>query len=109
MKDLERFKVALLEEKARLEKDIKELGDYNMGSSDDDRHGEEKADEVEEFMNAAGEIAPLQERLEEIKTALNKIDGGAYGLCEKCHKEIDEKVLEAAPESKLCQNCKAAE
>ena len=46
MKDLERFKVALLEEKARLEKDIKELGDYNMGSSDDDRHGEEKADDL---------------------------------------------------------------
>ncbi len=108
MGNLERFKTRLLEEKETLEKEIKELEDYDMGSSDDDRHGEEKADEVEEFMNAAGEIAPLQARLEEIKIALDKISEGTYGLCERCHNEIDDRVLEVVPESKLCQACKAA-
>lgn len=109
MRNLERFKVRLLKEKDELEKEVKELKNYDMGSSDEDKHGEEKADEIEEFMNAAGEIAPLQARLEEIKIALDKLSEGTYGLCENCHKEIDDRVLEAIPESKLCQACKAAE
>ncbi|MDE2144512.1 MAG: hypothetical protein KGJ01_00860 [Patescibacteria group bacterium] len=109
MENVERFKDRLIEEKEKLEKEIKELQNYDMGSADDDRHGEEKADEIEEYMNAAGEIAPLQARLEETKIALDKINAGSYGVCEKCHKEIDEKVLEAVSESRLCQECKAAE
>ncbi|MCL5006996.1 MAG: hypothetical protein M1153_02560 [Patescibacteria group bacterium] len=109
MKNLEKYKERLLGEKKKIEDEIKDLRVYDMGSSDEDRHGEEKADEIEEFMNASGEIAPLEARLEDIKIALDKMSEGTYGLCEKCHKEIDEKVLEVDPESRLCQVCKSAE
>ena len=106
VKDLERYKAKLLEEKEKLEKQVKALQNYDMGSDTD--HGEEEADELEEYMNVTGETAPLQARLEDINIALDKITEGAYGICEKCRREIGAEVLEAVPESRLCQNCKSA-
>lgn len=105
VKDLEKYKTKLLEEKEGLEKQVKALQNYDMGSDTD--HGEEEADELEEYMNVTGEVAPLQARLEDIKIALDKMTEDTYGICEKCHKEIGAEVLEAAPESRLCQSCKS--
>ena len=104
--DLEKYKTRLLEEKEKLEKQVKALQNYDMGSDTD--HGEEEADELEEYMNTTGEVAPLQARLEDINIALDKLTEGTYGICEKCHKEISPEVLEAVPESRLCQDCKSA-
>jgi len=38
--------------------------------------------------------------------ALEKIEKGRYGNCEKCGKEIDEKRLKISPEARFCLNCK---
>ncbi len=40
--------------------------------------------------------------LEEIDTALARIDEGTYGVCERCGKPIDEERLEALPWATLC-------
>ena len=40
--------------------------------------------------------------LEEIDTALARIDEGTYGMCERCGKPIDEERLEALPWATLC-------
>ena len=106
VKDSEGYKAKLLIEKEKLEKQVKALQNYDMG--DDTDHGEEEADELEEYMNVTGETAPLQARLEDIKIALDKMTEGTYGICEKCRQEIGAEVLEAVPESRLCQNCKSA-
>ena len=44
--------------------------------------------------------------LEKIDRALQKIDGGDFGVCEDCGDEISVKRLEARPETTLCIRCK---
>lgn len=43
--------------------------------------------------------------LSEVQAALNKIAEGTYGLCEKCHREIEKERLEARPYARLCIHC----
>lgn len=46
--------------------------------------------------------------LKEVVTALQKIDGGSYGACERCGEGIGEKRLEALPFARYCINCQRA-
>lgn len=42
---------------------------------------------------------------EEVRQALQRIQGGDYGLCQICHKPIGVARLEVSPEARLCLNC----
>ena len=44
--------------------------------------------------------------IDKIKSALERLEQGIYGLCEECGEEIGEKRLEARPVTTLCINCK---
>jgi DnaK suppressor protein len=48
-----------------------------------------------------------QQKLQEIKDALVRIDEGVYGKCVSCGQAISEKRLLAMPEAKMCVSCKA--
>ena len=39
--------------------------------------------------------------------ALQKIEQGSFGLCERCGEKISKKRLEAVPYARYCINCKA--
>lgn len=45
-------------------------------------------------------------QLKEIDSALDKIAGNTYGVCEECEEEINEKRLEANPVARYCITCK---
>jgi DnaK suppressor protein len=45
--------------------------------------------------------------VQEIDHALEKIDAGTYGTCEKCAKPIPKPRLEVIPWASLCVNCKS--
>jgi DnaK suppressor protein len=79
-------------------------GVKDFGSDVD--HFEEEADEAEEYGNQLSVIQALKERLNDIEHALSKFTNGSYGICENCREEIDAETLFAAPESRLCRNCK---
>ncbi|MBI2624244.1 TraR/DksA C4-type zinc finger protein [Candidatus Parcubacteria bacterium] len=66
---------------------------------------DEDADEVEEFSNVLALEQRLENRLGLITRALAKIEGGQYGLCERCGKPIDPARLEAMPEAAACLKC----
>ncbi len=71
---------------------------------------EEEADEVQEYGNLLPVEYSLELKLKDVNSALEKISGqsgesGAYGLCEKCAKEIDEDRLRVCPEARLCMKC----
>ena len=66
----------------------------------------EEADEAEEFATNIAISSGLKSRLEDIEQALRKINAGTYGTCEKCKMAIPYEVLDAVPESRLCQSCK---
>ncbi len=44
--------------------------------------------------------------IEKIKEALDRIDSGAFGICEVCGKDIGEERLMARPVTTLCIECK---
>ena len=45
--------------------------------------------------------------LAKIKSAIDRIDEGTYGVCEDCGDDISEKRLEARPVTTLCIDCKS--
>jgi len=48
-----------------------------------------------------------KQKLEDIDSALQKIEQGRFGVCEKCGGEIDKKRLKAVPYARFCIKCKA--
>ena len=69
---------------------------------------EEEADEAAEMVNQAGMVESLKRRAHRVDDALQKMEQGKYGICEKCGKEIERELLEIDPESRYCKACKAA-
>ncbi|MDO8740793.1 MAG: TraR/DksA C4-type zinc finger protein [Candidatus Woesearchaeota archaeon] len=67
---------------------------------------EEEADEVQEYDNLLSLEHNLELRLKDVDSALEKIENGKYGICEKCGNEIDENRLQACPEARACIKCK---
>ncbi len=51
-------------------------------------------------------IRRLECRLSSIDEALQQMQRGTYGICERCGKPIDPARLEAMPETTLCLQCK---
>src|SRR5208337_5547233 len=44
-------------------------------------------------------------KIKQIDDALERLEEGAYGVCESCGLEIGEERLEAMPFSRLCRDC----
>lgn len=65
------------------------------------------ADQAEELEINAGVIDTLEERLQEVNTALERIDSGTYGKCATCGNEIEALRLGANPAATTCIACTA--
>jgi DnaK suppressor protein len=76
---------------------------FNSGSTG---NLEEEADEVEEFSTNLALSQNLEEDLENINIALEKIKKGKYGFCEKCGKQMPEERLKVYPQARYCTQCK---
>lgn len=113
---LEKIKIQLTEQKARLEQDLKDMGfhpgakneatpDYTSvetgGNSDDDN-----ASEVTALADELSLGEKLEDELKDTIKALKTIEAGTYGICKYCGKPIDEKRLIARPTSSSCIECK---
>jgi DnaK suppressor protein len=46
-----------------------------------------------------------RDALEQIEAAIERIEGGSYGQCEKCGMKISKPRLEAIPYAALCIQC----
>ncbi len=112
----EQFKEKLEKEKEALEKELlafakedeKVKGDWGARYpkfGEGDGGIEEEADEVQEYEKLVSLEHSLELRLKDINSALEKIEKGKYGVCEKCGKEISVERLNICPEAKLCKNC----
>jgi len=51
-------------------------------------------------------IARAEEQLQDVKSALERIDEGTYGYCEKCGRTIHPERLHAIPTTTVCMECK---
>jgi DnaK suppressor protein len=56
-----------------------------------------------------GLITNSQKILRQVRHALERLDAGVYGICERCGKPIAQKRLEVLPYATLCIECQAKE
>lgn len=49
----------------------------------------------------------LENRLDEIDSALSRLDSGSYGMCADCAQPIPPRRLEALPFATLCVTCQS--
>lgn len=109
---LEHFKERLLEEKARIEQELADLGSKDPDKMDatypesGSNSDEDNAAEITEYADIVSIEARMQSELKDVGKALKSMEDGKYGICKYCHGDIDEKRLEARPASSSCIACK---
>ncbi len=47
--------------------------------------------------------------LAEIHAALERVERGSYGRCDKCYKGIELDLIEATPQTRYCDSCGSVE
>lgn len=112
----EHFKQKLQDELGHLEKQLKGLavrdpknpGNWQATAGDIDTaapaaDANEAADKMEEFEERQEETEALEQRLNDVKAALKKIEDGSYGKCEISGDMIEEDRLEANPAARTCK------
>lgn len=111
-KDLKKYKELLLKEKSRLEEDLSGVAERDPAASKgwdvktfdievDSADENEVADKFEELEDNAGIANQLENQLQEVDAALQRIERGTYGVCEKCGKPIEKDRLDANPSSRI--------
>ncbi|MBT3817248.1 MAG: TraR/DksA family transcriptional regulator [Candidatus Magasanikbacteria bacterium] len=106
---LDDIKERLIEEKARLEKELHTFTKKNPNIKDGSdfdatfpNYGDEEDDSVHEVadysVNKTLEIT-LEKQLRDVNKALERLDEGTYGICKYTNKPIDKKRLLARPTS----------
>lgn len=100
--ELDELKVVL--EQRRDSGDLDESQQESSGelSSQDQHPGDVGTTTFERTRDLAIE-KHLEDRIEEVGAALARIDGGSYGKCEVCGKDIEPERLEARPATRYCK------
>lgn len=107
---IKKIREAMLEEREGLVSQLTEMGvspetgnpqdvDFEQGFADS---GQSTAEKVRLLSIAEG----LLEIVHEIDDALERMDEGTYGTCERCGTEIPPERLEARPYARECIACK---
>ncbi|HZD70506.1 MAG TPA: TraR/DksA C4-type zinc finger protein [Actinomycetes bacterium] len=61
-----------------------------------------------ERVNLLTMVKSLRDALHEVQDALQRMEAGTYGVCQRCGNPIPEERLEALPATRLCISCKRA-
>lgn len=101
----------LRETRESLVHQLHELGATEDGDLRDDvDFGEGFADAAAataERTEVIGLVESIKKALDEVDSALVRVEEGTYGKCANCGNEIGQARLEFRPESILCVDCKA--
>lgn len=98
------------EERATLLRDLRsvvgDVGDEETGGADElsdvDQHPAEVGTEVADLSRDLGLRADLRQRVEENRAALERLEAGRYGVCERCGRPIGDERLRAVPSTRYC-------
>jgi len=112
--DTKHFKTKLEEEKKQLEAELSSVAQKNpdnpsdwepMAVERDTAEADENllADNVEGYEGNIAITNSLETRYNDVKSALDKIEKGTFGLCEVCNKHIEADRLEANPAARTCK------
>lgn len=104
---------ALMEEKERVEKQLRQTRDriteehrgQELELAWQDQHPADTGSELYELERDTGIAMNLEATLSNIDEALERLDRGEYGVCERCRRPIPLARLQAIPYAKLCVEC----
>lgn len=88
----------LQEEIKQLERQLREKPDYRLGRADPG---------IYEWEMALSRLKSLKSRAASVKSSLQKLSEGTYGICELCGGEIEPERLKILPHTTLCSVCAA--
>lgn len=110
---LNEYKIKLTEEKALIETELKGVGVLQTESKDwiatradiDAEHSDkiDTADNMEEYSTRDAITEELEVRLNNILSALKRIDENVYGVCTTCQNPIEEDRLNANTSAATCK------
>jgi RNA polymerase-binding transcription factor len=106
---LAHFRKKLEEKHRQLVDEVGKNVQYGKGSEDDsikDLGDQASSAYNREFLFGLGNGERRQ--LKDVASALQKLDDGSFGACERCGEIIGEKRLEALPFARYCIDCQRA-
>jgi DnaK suppressor protein len=111
-KESKKFEKLLMDERDRLSTGLRKLEEDTLyettsGNTGDLTSYAEVGTENFERETALNIASGESQRLREVSEALQRIQGGSYGVCEGCEKEIPRKRLEVFPAARFCVECQA--
>jgi len=91
-----------------LGKEDKKTGDWEATPPSEEKAQDvpdegDMADRASEYEERSSTLSVLENRLNDIKKALSKIEEGTYGNCEICGSKIEEERLNVNPSAKTCE------
>jgi len=117
-KDLSRLRDMLITKKKEEERQIDEMWDNGLGESLTDSISEfaaydnHPADIATETFERSKDLSIRENSkrlLQDIESALERMEQGTYGVCTKCGKEIEVARLNVLPQAATCANCGSLE
>jgi RNA polymerase-binding protein DksA len=113
-KEMEKFRTLLLAERDRLAAELAEIEERTAHMSESDRatelssyedHPADLASETFEREKALAIGESVESLLNQVNTALEKLDRGTFGICDACGRPIKKARLQALPFATLCLDC----
>jgi DnaK suppressor protein len=104
--DVEKYRKKLSEERNRLNQEIGTVAELSEPVPDNPQITAANAPIMGEVKDVQATVASMQsDRLEQINAALQSINEGTYGMCQRCGKPFDLRRIEAEPEATICMDC----
>lgn len=103
--ELEELRSAVAAEVGRLEADLRAVFEASQDSNADDEHDPEGSTIAYERAQLAAVLDATRRRLADVDEALARLDSGAYGVCERCHRPIPAGRLAVRPFARTCVDC----
>ena len=79
---------------------IYEVIPKDYGDSED-----ENSEEISDTIEDESTLSTLEEEIDQIDKAMQKVEEGSYGKCSNCGEIIEEKRLEFNPAATYCSQC----
>ncbi len=105
-RDFSKLREMLLEEEEQLLHEIENLS-AQVRTGEVEIEIEEGDPEVIEREKNVALLVALENRLASVRSALQAMERGTYGICERCGQEIPIERLEVYPDASLCVKCQA--
>ena len=107
-RELEAERRLAVDRLAGLTDDFDEVVEASRNSNADDEHDPEGATIAFERSQVAALVLQVRGHLADVEAAIQRLEAGTFGICEKCGQPIAQARLEVRPAARTCIGCAAA-